>query len=284
MTVSIASTEAAPFLKWAGGKRQLLPELRARYPAEVRRYFEPFMGSGAVFFDVQQTFAPAYVRLSDNNTELVNCYAAVRDEVERLIALLQRHRSAHEKRGRDYYYEVREQSPRGATQRAARLIYLNKTCFNGLYRVNRRGQFNVPIGRYVNPPICDPPLLRAASRALRGVDIVTEDFAEIAQQARAGDFFYFDPPYDPLSSTSSFTKYTKDGFDDGEQTRLAGLYRELDRRGCRLMLSNSDTPFVRKLYDGFRLDSVAATRRINCNGSRRGPVGELVIMNYGPRS
>lgn len=271
-----------PFLKWAGGKSQLLGQFARLYPSKVDRYFEPFVGSGAVFFDVQTRFAPRYVMLSDTNSELINCYEVVRDNVEELIQLLIRHKECHHAQHPAYYYRVRDLSTASLSpvERAARLIYLNKTCYNGLYRVNAQGQFNVPIGRYRNPAIVDEGGLRAASRALRGVRLAVQDFARCLPRLRAGDFAYIDPPYFPLSRTSNFTGYTERGFGLAEQERLACFARDLDAKGCLVMLSNSDTAPVRKLYRGLRMHRVTARRAINSSGTGRGAITELVVTNF----
>lgn len=275
-----------PFLKWAGGKGQLLAQITPLLPAEFKGYHEPFVGSAAVFFHLaglrqagQVGSRLSRVYLSDSNEELINCYRVVRAEVEPLIALLAEHKRHH---SHDYYYAVRRLQPAqlSALELAARLIYLNKTCFNGLYRVNRQGQFNVPVGRYANPAIFDPANLRAASRALQSAHVAVAGFRQVIDRARPGDFVYFDPPYYPLSRTASFTAYTDAVFLEAEQQALAQVYRELDRRGVRVMLSNSWTPFVLDLYAGFTRLAVSAGRAINSNPARRGKISELVVINY----
>ena len=278
---SAARPAPGPFLKWAGGKGQLLAQFAPLYPSRVGRYVEPFVGSAAVFFDLRRRHPDIAASLSDDNEELINCFRIVRDDVEGLIRRLRRHKERH---SREHYYEVRARKVARLTpaQRAARLIYLNKTCYNGLYRVNGQGEFNVPIGSYKNPAICQAPLLRAASRALAGVDLEVRDFADCLGEARRGTFVYFDPPYHPVSRTASFTSYTEGGFGEEEQRRLADLFAALDRKGARVMLSNSDTPFVRDLYDGYRIEAVSARRAINSNGARRGVVSEVVVCNYDP--
>jgi DNA adenine methylase len=264
---------AGPFLKWAGGKSQLLDQYSPLFPTTWRTYFEPFLGGGAVFFHLQ----PSAAVLTDITEELVNAYVVARDKVDELIAALRVHRNE-----RDYYYSVRAWKPESLTpvERAARLIFLNRTCFNGLYRVNRRGQFNVPFGRYSNPTICDRTGLRAASLALKGVEIYATDFEDALERAQAGDFAYLDPPYNPLSATSSFTGYAEGGFGEDEQRRLTSVYKRMDRRGVMLMLSNSASELVKTLYTGFRIVEVTARRAINSKADKRGPVPELVILNY----
>jgi DNA adenine methylase len=264
------SVPPRPFLKWAGGKGQLLAALRPFVPTAYERYFEPFLGGGALFFDR----LPKRGVLSDVNAEIVECYAAVRDQVEKLIVSLGRHRY-----DADHYYATRDTDPASLSpvERAARTIFLNKTGFNGLYRVNRAGKFNVPFGRYAKPLICDPENLRACSAALAKVELAVCDFEEAASRARAGDFVYFDPPYVPVSRTSAFTAYAAGGFGPKEQARLAEVFERLALRGARVLLSNSDVPEIRQLYRGYRIERVRATRAINSNASRRGPVSEVLV-------
>ena len=242
-------------------------------PKSWGRYFEPFVGGGALFFALR----PRNAVLTDSNAELVNVYRVVRDKLEALIEELSKH--PYDK---DHYYEVRAQDPRTLTdvEAAARMIYLNKTAFNGLYRVNKSGRFNVPFGRYSNPKICDRPRLRAASEALRGVVVAQRDFSEVVHFTRPGDFVYFDPPYVPRSATSNFTNYASGGFGLEQQRRLAQIFRELDRAGVKVMLSNSDTDLVRSLYHDFRIDTVLARRAVNSKASARGPITEVVVRNY----
>lgn len=283
--VPSSAASPRPFIKWAGGKTQLLAQFESLYPraGEVRRFIEPFVGSGAVFFDVRERLRPGQMILADGSEELINAWLVVRDDVRSLIRLLRRHRRLHSE---EHYYRIRSQRPArlSPAARAARLIYLNKTCFNGLYRVNSRGEFNVPMGRYVDPPILDEKNLRAASAALRGVELKVAHFRETLKYARAGDFVYFDPPYQPLSATSSFTSYSvhdgKLGFGEDDQRELAQVYAALDSRGCRVMLSNSDSPLTRRLYRAFDLRKVRARRSINSKSERRGAIHEVVVLNY----
>jgi DNA adenine methylase len=270
---------ARPFLKWAGGKGQLLRQFEPLFPDRIDGYVEPFVGSAAVFFHLAESPGPRRTVLADCNKELIDCYQAVRDRVEAVIEVLAGHRDRH---GRDHFYEVRGLRPESLAreERAARLIYLNRTCFNGLYRVNSRGEFNVPIGRYANPRILDEDNLRRVNRALRGVELIHEPFEAMPGICRRDDFVYLDPPYQPVSATARFTSYTAGAFGPGDQERLAATYAELDRLGCRLMLSNSDSPLIRKLYAPFDIRSVEANRAINSRADRRGPVRELVILNF----
>ena len=263
---------AAPFLKWVGGKTSLLPELLRHVPARYRRYHEPFVGGGALFFAV----APRRAVLSDNNGELVHCYRQVRDDVHGVLDALARH--VYE---RTHYQNVRALDPfhLSPAERAARFIYLNKTCFNGLWRVNRAGRFNVPIGRYSNPRFYDPGALIAASSALARTDLLHAPFEQALAKAAPGDFVYLDPPYDPVSATSSFASYTADGFTWDDQKRLARACIALNRRGVRFLLSNSATDRVRELYRGFEHRLVRAPRFINSKAESRGRVDELLVFN-----
>ena len=276
---------ASPFVKWAGGKTQLLSQYEPHFPANLRRYIEPFAGGGAIFFHLynQGRLKGKQVFLMDTLEELINCYRIIQDQVEALIAALQAH-EAH--RGdADYYYEVRawdrrpDYAGRGDVERAARFIFLNRTCYNGLYRVNRRGQFNVPLGRYHNPTICDAGNLRAVHQALQAVTLLEDDFTHCLALAEPGDFVYLDPPYHPLSETANFTSYTSRDFGLEDQRRLAKVFCELDRRGCQVMLSNSHTGLIRELYHDYDLVEVQAIRAISSKGSGRGAITELLVMN-----
>ena len=265
-----------PFLKWVGGKTQLLDQFRPLLPEMFGRYFEPFVGGAALFFALR----PARSSLRDVNEELVDCYRAIRDDVDAVIAALGKHRYEE-----SHYYKVREVDPTSLPrpQRAARTIFLNKTGFNGLYRVNRAGQFNVPFGRHTNPSICDEDNLRSCSLALQGVELEVRDFRRIVRDAVAGDFVYFDPPYAPVSDTADFTAYAAGGFGWADQESLAKVFSDLTAKGVYAMLSNSDTQGVRDLYQGFAIDDVSAARNVNSNIARRGKVAEVVVRNYGRR-
>ncbi len=276
------SREARPFLKWAGGKQQLLPQYAPYFPKITQRYFEPFLGGGAVFFFLWNTGRiTGHATLFDNNLELVNTYQMVRDHMDELIVALVNHKQRH---NRAYYYEIRSLDRQDAglsnIERAARTIYLNKTCYNGLYRVNRKGQFNVPMGSYKNPAILDADNLRKASCALQNVQIEVRDFRTAVTLGEPGDFFYFDPPYDPLSKTASFTGYTAGNFSDEDQRDLAEVFEILSGKGCLCMLSNSYTPLILQLYQKFRIEIVLANRAINSDANGRGNIKEVVVMNY----
>jgi DNA adenine methylase len=275
----------SPFIKWAGGKGQLLSQYEPWFPATFRRYIEPFVGGGAVFFHLynQGQFAGRPVFLIDHLAELITCYQIIQGEVEGLIAALRRHEP--HKHNADYFYEVRnwdrqpDYAQRRDVERAARFILLNRTCYNGLYRVNRRGQFNVPFGRYRNPTICDADNLRAVSQALQGVTLLVGDFSQCLNLAGPGDLIYLDPPYHPLSETAKFTSYTRDNFDLEDQRRLAECFRELDGRGCHVMLSNSCTDLIQELYVEYAQIRVQATRAISSKGDGRGAIPELLVTN-----
>lgn len=276
------TTQPRPFLKWAGGKSKLIQQYAPYFPKTFKTYYEPFLGGGAVFFYLN----PALAVLTDINPELVNVYRCVQEQVEELIVLLEAHRLRHCK---EYYYEVRQQSKSTELERAARLIYLNKTCFNGLYRENSQGNFNVPIGTYKNPQIFDSTLLRSVSATLRSTQFAVRPFEEVLSQARNDDFVYFDPPYHPLSPTSSFTAYSRYSFKEDDQVCLRDVFAELAGRGVKVMLSNSDCPFIRDLYSDSqvfdvknqpRIHSILATRVINSNASKRGKIAEVLITSY----
>ncbi|KXI17663.1 DNA adenine methylase [Corynebacterium sp. CMW7794] len=268
-----------PLLKWVGGKRQLLPQIRAVVP-DYDRYFEPFLGGGAVLFDL----APDVAVVGDLNSELINVYTVTRDRVDELIALLSTYPN-----DADFFYELRslDRSPDytelSDAARAARTIYLNKTCYNGLYRVNNAGQFNAPFGRYKNPAICDEQTLRAVSNYLRENDIqlINGDYGTVLEKAQSGDFVYLDPPYDPVTTTSNFTGYQSGGFSHADQTRLKEACDKLSNNGVNFLLSNSATAFIRELYKDYVVDTVEATRAINSVAAKRGKVDEVLVRNYG---
>ncbi|MBM3130966.1 MAG: DNA adenine methylase [Chloroflexi bacterium] len=302
------TNSARPCLKWAGGKTQLLDQIAARLPAELRagklaRYVEPFVGSGAVFFFVAENFPTREYFLSDLNPELVLVYRVIRANVDALIAALTKIERKYFKLAPDaqkkFFYDTRAKF--NATRahldcdnfqpewiaRAAQIIFLNRTCYNGLFRVNARGGFNVPFGSYKNPRICDAENLRAVARLLQRATIEQGDFAACARVVDRDTFVYFDPPYRPLSATASFTAYARAEFDDAAQRRLAEFYRALDARGAKLMLSNSDPKnvnpdddFFEQLYAGFRITRVSAARMINSVASKRGAINELIVTNY----
>jgi DNA adenine methylase len=269
---------AQPFVKWAGGKRQLLPELQRRVPPVFSRYHEPFVGGGALFFALRAERPALKATLTDVNRRLIRTYLGIQKHVEDVIRLLSDYKSKHDEA---FFYAMRDRDIDAGTdvEVAAWFIYLNKTGFNGLYRVNRSNVFNVPFGRYVNPGICNDRVLRVCSRALRGAVIEVAAFESVEERAQEGDFVYFDPPYMPLSATSSFTSYTSGGFGAEQQTRLCDVALALKNRGVHVLLSNSAAPFIKELYErkGFRVEPVRATRQINSKASDRGAIAEFVI-------
>jgi DNA adenine methylase len=278
-----AGLVARPIVKWAGGKSRLLGELVDRVPRRVKTYAEPFAGGAALFFALSSERARgtrSFERaiLADQNEELVACYRAVRDDVGGVLDALEDYRYDRER-----FYEVRAQSTAKMSDvdRAARFIFLNRTCFNGLWRVNSEGRFNVPFGKYKKPLIRDVEGLQAASRALAGVDIRVGDFADVTRELGRDDFVYLDPPYVPVSRTASFTAYAKDGFSPDDQTRLARELRALKRRKAQAMLSNADTPTTRALYKSFSCHVIRAPRSISCDGATRRDTGELVVTTWG---
>ncbi len=272
------SISPRPFLKWAGGKSQLISQYIPYFPQNFTTYYEPFLGGGAVFFYLASQQSNFRAILTDINSELINAYCCVRDRVEELIPLLAEHQIRHTK---DYYYSLRSQSKGTPVEKAARLIYLNKTCFNGLYRENSKGEFNVPIGRYKNPKICNLNLLRSVSSALQSTQIEFRHFESVREYAPTEqDFIYFDPPYYPLSNTSNFTAYSRCSFNEDDQIRLRDTFAELARQRVKVMLSNSDCPFIREIYGEFNIHQISATRAINSNAKKRGKISELLVTSY----
>jgi DNA adenine methylase len=268
-----------PIVKWAGGKGKLLSELWMNRPPKFDTYFEPFVGGGAFFFDLFRRGLLSRCTISDANEELIDLYLTVRDKVEEVISELSSGKYVNNK---EVYYRIRAEEPTDSVLRAARFIYLNRTCYNGLYRVNAAGKFNVPFGRYANPKITDVENLRAVSDVFKTAEIITGDFEVAVASAKAGDFIYFDPPYAPISDTVSFTTYTKAGFDFEEQKRLAQVFAELDERGCYVLGSNSATVEIRDLYSEHHVVEVFAARAISSDPSTRGKIPELLIRNYQP--
>ncbi|WP_311486652.1 DNA adenine methylase [uncultured Anaerococcus sp.] len=293
--------EAKPFIKWAGGKSQLLHEIRKYYPFDekINRYCEPFVGAGAVLFDVLNSFDLKEVFISDINKEAINSYKVIRDDVENLIELLEEFQNeykdlTHEER-KAIYYKNREEFNRlkvlknsDSLKRAALFIFLNKTGFNGLYRENMRGLFNVPIGSYKNPKILDKENILNVNKKLQNVEIIYGDYKKSADFIDENTFVYFDPPYRPINSTSNFTSYSKDSFNDEDQIELAEFFKKMDKKSAHLLLSNSDPKnydlnddFFDDLYKGFNIKRVKASRTINSNKNERGQIYEVLINNYG---
>ena len=270
----------APVVKWVGGKRQLLDELTPLFPKRFTAYCEPFVGGGAVLFRMQ----PRIAYVNDMNKELIQMYEVIRDHVDELIALLGEYpnEEAHFYRIRDWDRDKEQYERLSKVQRAARMIYLNKTCYNGLFRVNNAGEFNAPFGHYKNPNIVNAPTLRAVSHYFQKAQITFScvDYESVLSSLTKGTFVYLDPPYDPVSNTANFTGYTKGGFDRAEQIRLRQCCDDLNRRGIRFMLSNSATEFIQAQYAAYHITIVQAKRAVNSNAAKRGQVDEVLVRNY----
>ncbi len=292
-----------PIVKWAGGKGQLIGEISALYPhglgTSIRRYAEPFVGGGAVLFDILSKYDLDEVYISDVNAELINMYRKIQSEADGLIELLSIYQTQYipldDGERKIYYYEKRERynalissgESKDSLEEAALFIFLNRTCFNGLYRVNSKGLYNVPMGAYKNPQICDEENIRAVSKALKNVEIVCGDYKESEGFIRDNTFVYFDPPYRPLNATSSFTSYTENDFSDKDQVELSEFASRMRKKGAQIVLSNSDPKntnvndeFFDKIYSSYIIRRVEATRMINCNSASRGRIKELLISNY----
>ena len=286
-----------PFLKWAGGKTQLLEEIRRKYPAKIERYCEPFVGGGAVLLDVLANFQPKEVLINDINPELTNTYVHIRDDVEGMIEALSEMQEAfwrrNEEERKEYFYARRERFNElikqgvSTKEKAALFIFINKTCFNGLYRVNSKGLYNVPMGVYKRPPICDAENLRTISELLQNVKVQCGDYSECAEFIDEHTFVYIDPPYRPLTETSAFTAYAKTKFNDEMQRQLGTFVKELSKKGAKIVASNSDPhnmdetdDFFDDIYKTFSIDRIPARRMINSKPDGRGAVNELLIYNY----
>ena len=294
--------EVKPFVKWAGGKGQILSTIKCYYPkelgAKITRYIEPMVGAGAVFFDILNNYALDEYVICDSNTELINAYSVIQENVSDLIELLSQFEKEHlrldDEKRKEYYYSQRSlynntmsYNSSNSVLRAALFIYLNKTCFNGLYRVNKNGHYNVPMGSYKNPTICDTENLILSSDKLSDVNIIAGDYTQTEEFADENTFVYFDPPYRPLSKTSGFTAYTENSFNDDEQIRLAEFIMHLSDKGAKVLASNSDPKntnpednFFDDLYQPLNINRITAKRAINSNGKNRGKVNELLICNY----
>lgn len=270
-----------PFLKWAGGKRQLLPEIKKFLPKLEPNYtyFEPFLGAGAVLFNLQ----PKKAVVNDLNTDLINCYKIIKSNLSDLLLDISKHKNEEK-----YFYEIRELDRKpeyqelSSVEKASRIIFLNKTCFNGLFRVNSQGQFNAPFGNYKNPTIADESVLNAVSRYLNENNIMINngDFKDSLKTTKKNDFVYLDPPYDPISETSSFTGYNLNQFYKDDQKRLKEVVDDLSKKGCKIMLSNSATEFIKDLYKDYKIEIVSANRNINSDPLKRGKIDEFLILNY----
>lgn len=271
---------AVPVVKWVGGKRQLLTEINRYIPEKISTYYEPFVGGGAVLFSIQ----PNKAIINDINEELINLYMVIKEKPEELIQELETYKNNSEE-----FYKVRSldreeevYNKLSDVERAARMHYLNKTCFNGLFRVNSSGQFNAPFGNYKNPNIVNKMTISAVSKYFNNANVVFKcgDYADSIKQARKGSFVYFDPPYDPLSDSSNFTGYTKGGFNKNEQERLKSICDNLDSKGIKFLLSNSSTQFIKDLYNSYNVITVKAKRSINSDGDNRGEIDEILVRNY----
>jgi len=273
-----------PFVKWAGGKRQLLPILSQHIPKNFDTYFEPFLGGGAVLFHLISQNSQLKCFVSDLNSTLILSYVIIRDKVDDLIMSLEEHSKNYFKNTEEYYYQVRDSNPKNQIDQVSRLMFLNKTCFNGLYRVNSKGKFNVPIGKYVNPNIVNKENLLILSHALqsKGISIKCEDFTTALKKPQEDDFVYLDPPYQPVSSTANFTSYTNDNFGYKDQERLFAEFKKMDSKGCKIMLSNSKSQEVTELFSEYsdNIIEINTNRFINSNSKKRTGHTEILIKNY----
>lgn len=273
-----------PFVKWAGGKRQLIPILNENLPETFGTYFEPFLGGGALLFHMLTERNGQKCSISDLNADLILSYATVRDRIDELIASLKNHEKKYQKDSKSYYYSIRESNPRGEIEKTSRLLFLNRTCFNGLYRVNSKGKFNVPLGKYTNPNIVNEENLRSVSNFLQSnkISIQCRDFQKVLRDAKKGDLVYFDPPYQPISETANFTSYTNKDFTKDDLERLAKICINLDAKGCNVLLSNSDSKLVADMFSEkpWKVSKIQANRSINSNSKKRTGHFELLIKNY----
>lgn len=273
-----------PFVKWAGGKRQLIPILNENLPKTFGTYFEPFLGGGALLFNMLTERNDQKCSISDLNSDLVLSYTTIRDKIDDLINSLKNHEKHYQKNSKKYYYSIRESNPRNQIEKTSRLIFLNRTCFNGLYRVNSKGKFNVPLGKYTNPNIVNEENLRSVSRILRSsrISIKCRDFEAVLRDAKRDDLVYFDPPYQPVSDTSNFTSYTNKDFTYDDLSRLVELCMKLDSKGCNVLLSNSNSQKVADMFTTkpWKIFKIKANRSINSNSKKRTGHFELLIKNY----
>jgi DNA adenine methylase len=277
------ATNPKPFVKWAGGKRQLIESLQKHIPKKFNTYFEPFVGGGAVLFHLLDQNPDLRCTISDLNSDLILSYITIRDKVDQLVDSLEKHSNRYFADQREYYYSVRESAPKSQIEKVSRLLFLNKTCFNGLYRVNSKGQFNVPLGKYTNPSIVNKENLLAVSKILqsKSIAIRCQDFEAILDDAKKDDFVYFDPPYQPVSKTANFTSYTKCEFTYDDLQRLARLCQRLDKKECKVLLSNSNTKEVKRLFSSkWKVAEISANRAINSDSKKRTGHTELLIKNY----
>ena len=280
----IAVSEPKPFVKWVGGKRQLMQDLENNFPKQFTTYHEPFLGGGAVMFNLLTKKPQLSCNVSDFNSDLILAYVTIRDKLRKLIESLENHSKNYHKDSAEYYYEIRKQEPKQQIEKVSRLLFLNKTCFNGLYRVNKKGQFNVPLGRYTNPNIVNKENLTAVSNILQSkkIKISCRDFEAVLDDTKKGDLVYFDPPYQPVSSTANFTSYTHRDFTEDDLERLADLGDQLNSKGCHVLLSNSNSKIVKDFFSKkyWKISSINANRAINSNAQKRTGHKEIIIKNY----
>ena len=280
----IAVSEPKPFVKWVGGKRQLMQELENNFPKQFGTYHEPFLGGGAVMFNLLTKKPQLSCNVSDFNSDLILAYVTIRDKLGKLIESLESHSKNYQKDPVEYYYQVRQQEPKQQIEKVSRLLFLNKTCFNGLYRVNKKGKFNVPLGRYTNPNIVNKENLTAVSKILKSkkIKISCRDFEAVLDDAKKDDLVYFDPPYQPVSNTANFTSYTHRDFTEDDLERLAGLGDKLNSKGCHVLLSNSNSKTVKDIFSKkyWKISSIDANRAINSNAQKRTGHKEIIIKNY----
>jgi len=276
-----------PFIKWVGGKGKLVPELEKYFPEKFNRYFEPFVGGGALFFQIQQKYNVGFSSINDINEKLMISYQQIQKNPKKLIIILKNIEAEYKKLSlkeqEKYFYDIREKYNKESLNditTAAYLIFLNKTCFNGMYRENSKGEYNIPFGDQKNPTICDEKNILAVSKCLKNTQITNLSFEEAVKKCKKGDFIYFDPPYYPINATSKFTSYHKDTFGPDEQKKLRDTFVDLTNKKCFVMLSNSFTPFIEELYNGFHINHIYASRSINSKGNKRGKIKEVVITNY----
>jgi DNA adenine methylase len=273
-----------PFVKWAGGKRQIIQILNQHIPKNFGSYFEPFLGGGAMLFHMVSKNPDQNCTVSDLNSDLVLSYITIRDKVDELISSLENHSKNYFKNSKSYYYKIRDSEPKNQVEKTSRLIFLNRTCFNGLYRVNSKGKFNVPLGRYTNPNIVNEENLRAVNQVLKSkkIKITCRDFSATLDDVKKNDFVYFDPPYQPISTTANFTSYTNRDFTYSDLKRLCELCEKLDSKDCKFMLSNSNSKEVKEIFSNksWKIKKIEANRAINSNSKKRTGHSELLIKNY----
>ncbi len=280
----IAVSEPKPFVKWVGGKRQLMQELENNFPKQFGTYHEPFLGGGAVMFNLLTKKPQLSCNVSDFNSDLILAYVTIRDKLGKLIESLENHSKNYHKEPSEYYYSVRKQEPKQQIDKVSRLLFLNKTCFNGLYRVNKKGQFNVPLGRYTNPNIINKENLTVVSKILQSkkIKISCRDFETVLDDAKKGDLVYFDPPYQPISNTANFTSYTHRDFTEDDLARLADLANQLNSKGCHVLLSNSNSKVVKEYFSAkhWSINAIDANRAINSDSKKRTGHKEIIIKNF----